>query len=165
MRYLYIGEQPWAGLTPFKSIVSKYHGKYHDETEHSRVFLPLQVEDCDRFEPIHGSSKMYVFVARHLSPIQKGVQAAHAVAEFVFEHKEISCVRDWVNLHKTLVMLDVSNNIKFLEIQQALQAYGVKFTEFKEPDLGNITTAIAVIISTEDEEGLLEYVRKFKTAI
>lgn len=71
----------------------------------------------------------------------KTVQTAHALADFAVEHPEefkawqlgsnyLCCLEsslDWIN-----------------DTIQRLNFYGVKFTVFREPDIGNEITAICV---------------------
>lgn len=81
--------------------------------------------------------KLYVIVRKDLSPSQRAVQSGHAVAEFLL-HGPFS---RWSN--GTLVYLGVKSLHQLENLKEKLKLYNVPFTEFKEPDIGNETTAIA----------------------
>lgn len=83
--------------------------------------------------------KLYVLTRRDLKTKYAGVQAGHAVAQWMLENP--TQAKEWNN--GTLIYLSVS-------CEEALQAWGEKLTElgipwagFKEPDIGDQLTAIA----------------------
>jgi hypothetical protein len=88
------------------------------------------------------AEKLFLVVRSDLSPAQQAVQAAHALQEFNILHPEEA--RSW---HRS------SNHLAFLEVEDepALQALlrracerGVNVAEFREEDLGDSLTAVAV---------------------
>ena len=56
--------------------------------------------------------RMYILVERHLSPFDKGIQSAHAVAEYYNEcrlwnkKEEMKAFDKWANEDKTLILLN-----------------------------------------------------------
>jgi hypothetical protein len=76
-------------------------------------------------------SKVYVFTHAWLSPLQKGIQAAHAVAELVAIGTPDT--KDWVKYDKTLILLDGGNSdtMKVTNFEAAAERVG--YYE-KEPD-------------------------------
>lgn len=80
--------------------------------------------------------KLYVIVRKDLTPSQRAVQAGHAVAEYLLHSP-----RQWKN--ETLIYLGVKGLAQLRNIKRKLGFHGVKFTEWKEPDLNNEVTAIA----------------------
>lgn len=84
--------------------------------------------------------KLYVAVRKDLSHSQRAVQAGHAVAEYLLNSPE------WRN--QTLIYLGVKGLRQLENLKMKLLERGVKFVEFKEPDIGHQTTAIA---SDEDD--------------
>ena len=81
--------------------------------------------------------KLFVIVRKDLSPSQRAVQAGHAVAQFLL-HGPIS---RWSN--GTLVYLGVKGLHQLENLKRKLHEQNIEFTEFREPDIGNETTAIA----------------------
>lgn len=90
--------------------------------------------------------RMYVFVERHLSPIDKGIQAAHAIAEYGMMLGMDEEYNDWCCRDKTIVLLNGGNVNDLRDIQFELSRCNVKFAEFLEPDLDDIPTAVALLV-------------------
>jgi hypothetical protein len=87
--------------------------------------------------------KLYVIVRKDLSPSQRAVQAGHAVAEFLLRGP----FSRWSN--GTLVYLGVKGLNQLENLKYKLKQLDIKFAEFREPDIGNETTAIATDINCE----------------
>lgn len=92
--------------------------------------------------------KLYIFTFNHLSTIQKGIQAAHVVAELMYDATDT--VEEWFFKHKTIVMLEGGNNASMkylrdlaLDVNQELDT--AIFVEDFET-LGGLTTAVAVLV-------------------
>lgn len=79
--------------------------------------------------------KLYVLIDKSLEPVYGCVQGGHAVAQYLIEHP-IS--RNWNNDYLIYLYADLSKWINVLEQKNKV------FSVFKEPDLGNVVTAIAV---------------------
>lgn len=79
--------------------------------------------------------KLYVLVDRSLKPVYGCVQGGHAVAQWMIEHPNS---REWRNDYLIYLRADVN------KWKKRLDCYDVDFTEFREPDLDNKTTALAV---------------------
>jgi len=82
-----------------------------------------------------------------LIPGSQAIQASHAVIQFIFEHPEIA--NDWYNISQYLVFLSVKNQEELLELAEKLRWKEILFSEFREPDLDNEVTAIALEPSNE----------------
>lgn len=55
--------------------------------------------------------KMYVLVNREILDLpQCAVQAAHAVSEFVYKNSNLDTVKNWIEDHKTLIILQSSKS-------------------------------------------------------
>ncbi len=81
---------------------------------------------------------MYIIVRRNLTHPQQAVQASHAAtvaAKRFISDQEID------NLH--IAILGVADEVKLLKCASKLEAQGVRFCLFTEPDMGNEATAIA----------------------
>lgn len=93
--------------------------------------------------------KTYVLVRRDLSYSQRVVQSCHAVVELVHRFKDDSSVSKWADVNKTLVVLSVKDEREMTRTSQKLSDARVRFTEFREPDVNNEITAIAVHPETD----------------
>lgn len=96
------------------------------------------------------NTRMYVLVNRSLSPIQKGIQALHAVVEYGQKYQTPE-YKKWAKNDKTVIILDggTSNSNENGEMEKALlklKELKYKFSEFREPDINNCLTAIAFIV-------------------
>lgn len=79
-------------------------------------------------------NKLYVLIDKSLSPIYGCVQGGHAVAQWLLEHPNGT----WKNDYLIYLSCDVNKWKKKLKLLE------IKYTEFREPDLSNKTTALAV---------------------
>ena len=79
--------------------------------------------------------KLYVLVDKTLRPVYGCVQGGHAVAQWMIEHPNS---KDWHNDYLIYLSADVN------KWRRKLDYYDVDFTEFREPDLDNKVTALAV---------------------
>lgn len=81
--------------------------------------------------------KLFVLVRKDMPLPYQGVQAGHAVAQWMIENKNHS----WLN--STLVYLNV-HDLDHLEMWcKKLKSLGSNYSEFIEPDLNNERTSIA----------------------
>lgn len=87
-------------------------------------------------------NKIFVITRSDLEIGQQAVQASHALTEFIFEHTEIA--KQWKNYSNTLVMLSTDNENKLRSLIENLISKNVMFSVFREPDLQNQITAIAL---------------------
>jgi len=94
--------------------------------------------------------KMYVLVREDMDPINRTVQAGHAVAEYlqthtaVAMHPEEDIETPWRNGY--MIYLGVENEIELSKWEAKLQASEKKFATFVEPDWGEPTkTALACV--------------------
>lgn len=87
--------------------------------------------------------KLFVLIRRDLSVQQQAVQAGHAVAEFLLRGPKSS----WHN--GTLVYLSVPDQERLRRWEDKLCDLEIPYTLFREPDLGNEITALAVTTQRE----------------
>ena len=85
--------------------------------------------------------RLYILVNKKLAPIYGCVQGGHAVAQYMIENPK----QNWNN--DFLIYLYADTDKWFEKLKQQ----GVKFSIFREPDLNNTITAIAV----QDDSGEL----------
>ena len=79
--------------------------------------------------------RLYVLIDNKLDSIYGCVQGGHVVAEWLLNHPN----QDWNNNYLIYVSADVSR------WKERLELLGIDYTEFKEPDLNNQITALAVL--------------------
>lgn len=90
--------------------------------------------------------RMYCFVERHLSPIDKGIQAAHSIVEYANQYGDNVDYAIWAYSDKTIVLLNGGTVNDLCDICKELNDYNINYSLFKEQDLGNIITAVAVLV-------------------
>ena len=77
-----------------------------------------------------------------MSPAYQAVQSGHAAIQFQYEHFDIAS--KWFNESNYLIYLSVENEEKLHNIIYKLQKSNLKYSVFREPDLNNQVTAIAI---------------------
>ena len=93
-----------------------------------------------------GDYRMYSLVLRQLNPIQKGVQSAHSIVEYVNKFYKSSEYIQWANVDKTIIILDGGTYPELKEWRDGLIDLGVPVASFYEEDLGNILTSISFLV-------------------
>jgi hypothetical protein len=98
-----------------------------------------ELENKKKFEE---SLRMYVIVRRDMLALPNcGVQACHAVAEYVNKNQN-DVTKRWVEDDKTLIMLEGTiHDMK--RMKSMFKMCNMDYQEFREPDLQNELTAIA----------------------
>lgn len=89
---------------------------------------------------------MYSLVLRQLSPIQKGVQSAHSIVEYIKKFYTSSEYIQWVNVDRTIIMLDGGTFQEMKACRETLETLGVPYAVFYEEDLGNLITSISFLV-------------------
>lgn len=89
---------------------------------------------------------MYCLVLRQLSPIQKGIQAAHAVTEYGASYHRTSEFLKWRTVDKTMIVLDGGTYREMRENMEFLDGIGMKYEVFHEPDLDGMITCVAMLV-------------------
>ena len=70
------------------------------------------------------------------------LQSAHAGIDFQHQHPEIA--KQWNKESNYLIILSVENEEQLSLYLEKFKFYNIKTTAFREPDIGNVITAIAV---------------------
>ena len=83
---------------------------------------------------MENKKRLYVIIDKELEPVYGCVQGGHAVAQWLLDHPG----QDWNNAY----LIYLKANI--FSMKRRLTRMGEDFSEFKEPDLGNKLTAIAL---------------------
>lgn len=90
--------------------------------------------------------RMCSVAMRHLSGIQKGIQAAHAIVDYSLKYGNSPEYKRWAKRDKTLYVLEANSTEQLEEASEALKDLGVRVEKFQEPDLGDVTTAITFLL-------------------
>ncbi len=77
-----------------------------------------------------------------LVPGQQAVQACHVAIQFGQDHPEV--YSKWFETSNTLAMLATPNEESLGTLLREARAFGLLVSEFREPDIGNALTAIAL---------------------
>jgi len=88
----------------------------------------------------HKEPRMYIIVRGDLSETYRLVQGAHALAQYALEYPEE--FKKWNNQY--LIFLKVFNLISLYDLME-YRFKKAKISVFKEPDLDNQPTAIAIL--------------------
>jgi peptidyl-tRNA hydrolase len=92
------------------------------------------------YNPI--DSKLYIIVRSDLSPGLQAAQACHALRLFTEEHPEED--KKWYTESNNLVLLQVPNETELLALKERAEADGIPASLFREPDVDNEATALAL---------------------
>lgn len=66
----------------------------------------------------------------------------HALRQFIKDHPEID--KEWFEKSNYLGFLSVADEHELIKLIESALAKGIKFSIFREPDIGNQITAIAI---------------------
>jgi len=113
--------------------------------------------------------RFYSFTNMYLSPIQKGIQTAHAVHDmFVKYHDSLrenthdgewALYEQWAHEHKTIVVLDGGNSAELGNLFSQLDTFthGYPYVKFHEDDvsLNGALTCVGIIL----DEKMIELVK------
>ena len=88
------------------------------------------------------ASKLVLVTRADLSAGSQAVQAAHAFREFAERHSALE--REWYRTSNHLALLAVKNEAELAALLRAAIDRDVAVAAFREPDLGNALTAIAL---------------------
>ena len=116
--------------------------------------------------------RLYGFVMYNLSGIQKGIQFGHAALEYASKFKGDATTWEFVDEHKTFIVLDGGTSGTMLDRMEELEDLGIPFAEFREPDLNDSVSAIAFIVNEKDYADedfykinpITQYLRQFRLA-
>jgi len=99
--------------------------------------------------------KLYIFTLDHLSTVQKGIQAAHVVAELMNDDSHPEHDRDvteWATDHKTIIMVKGGNHESMIRLLGQAQNQNLPHAYFVEDarTLGGLLTAVAILVRPND---------------
>lgn len=88
------------------------------------------------------SEKLYIVTRSNLKPGQQASQLVHVAREFQEAWPDIE--RKWYQESNTIVLLSVANETELRNLASKAKDKGIKTALFREPDLKNALTAIAL---------------------
>ncbi len=88
------------------------------------------------------NAKLVTVTRSDMSPGYQAVQSTHAAIDFIFEHQ--SRAGPWHRDSNYLVQLVVENEEALKQLIKKLAKAELAITIFREPDIGNQITAIAI---------------------
>jgi peptidyl-tRNA hydrolase len=83
-----------------------------------------------------------VITRSDISPGRQAAQAAHAAIDFCFEHFDTA--KRWNINSNYLIMLSAKDEEHLYRLIEKAEREEIKYTLFREPDLGDTITAIAM---------------------
>lgn len=86
--------------------------------------------------------KLTLVTRRDISPGYQGVQSCHAIRQFTADHPDVDA--EWFKSSNFLAWLSVENEIELMRLLVAAQDAGIKWSAWREPDVGGAITAIAL---------------------
>ena len=99
--------------------------------------------------------RMYHLVMYNLSGIQKGIQAGHSALEYVREHGNTKKYKDFIENHKTFILLDGGGSMEMGKHLAQLKFLDVRHSHFVEPDLNNSISAITFLVDERIYAGVV----------
>jgi hypothetical protein len=94
------------------------------------------MKDRNLVNKLDKSKKLYIFTDNTLSPIYAAVQGGHAACQYILETYNRN--DSWKN--ETIVYLSAQLD----EVIRLLKSKNIRYTIWREPDMNNAITAIAV---------------------
>lgn len=88
------------------------------------------------------AAKLYIVVRQDLPPVQRMVQACHAVSEFMTLHPSLGAW--WFHRSNHIAILGARDAKHLDEAARSAIRAGLDIAFVNEPDMGNCRTAIAV---------------------
>jgi peptidyl-tRNA hydrolase len=101
---------------------------------------------------------LYVITHNEISLQYQVPQVAHAVLQFANDYPQEQ--KEWFEKSNTIVVLSAKNLVELEDFSKKLDLKGIRHSKFKEPDIGNKLTAIAIV----PNEKIKKICSKFKLA-
>lgn len=86
--------------------------------------------------------KLFLVTRRDIAPGYQAVQSCHAIRQFTAEHPDRD--GEWFKASNYLALLSVANEIELMRLIVAASDAGLRWSAFREPDVGGAITAIAI---------------------
>lgn len=86
--------------------------------------------------------KLYIITRSDLPPGFQIAQSCHAAFQFAHDHRD--AFDNWLDISNYLVILSASNEASLTSLLRRADMHGIRSSKFKEPDLGDSLTAVAL---------------------
>ncbi len=86
--------------------------------------------------------KLYVIVRADLPPGLQIAQSIHAARQFAADHQAVE--QEWFRKSNTVAVLSVPDETALRKLKTKAEMKGVQYSEFREPDLSDSMTAMAL---------------------
>lgn len=86
--------------------------------------------------------KLYLVTRRDIAPGYQAVQSCHAMRQFTAEHPDRDA--EWFVNSNYLALLSVADEVELMRLITSAQDAGLRWSAFREPDVGGAITAIAI---------------------
>jgi len=86
--------------------------------------------------------KLYLVTRRDIPPGYQAVQSCHAMRQFTADHPDRD--GEWFNNSNYLALLSVADEIELMRLLAEAKDLGLRWSAFREPDIGGQITAIAI---------------------
>ena len=99
---------------------------------------------------VSSTEKLRVITRRDLSLGYQATQACHAAIDFQHEYQREAT--EWHTSSNYLAILTVKDEEELIDILVKVSLRGIKYTIFREPDLNNEITAVALEASNDSRK-------------
>lgn len=86
--------------------------------------------------------KLYLVTRRDIAPGYQAVQSCHAMRQFTQDHPDRDA--EWFKNSNYLALLSVADEAELMRLIVAAKDHGLRWSAFREPDVGGQITAIAI---------------------
>lgn len=86
--------------------------------------------------------KLYLVTRRDLTPGYQAVQSCHVMRQFTADHPSRDA--EWFVNSNYLALLSVTDEVELMRLITLAKDHGLRWSAFREPDLGGQITAIAI---------------------
>lgn len=94
--------------------------------------------------------KLYIITRRDLPPGLQSAQVAHAAFEFAYEHRPLA--HSWQKESNFLIILSTQDELELTELGHSAEELNLPVSWFREPDIEDQLTAIAIAPSPDTVE-------------
>jgi peptidyl-tRNA hydrolase len=86
--------------------------------------------------------KLFLVTRSDISPGYQAVQSCHAMRQFTADHPDVDA--EWFSKSNYLALLSVENERELMRLIVHAGDAGLRWSAFREPDVGGVITAIAI---------------------
>jgi hypothetical protein len=95
-----------------------------------------------RNHTVNMGDKLYIITRADMPAGYQAVQSCHAIRQFTADHPDAD--NEWFTKSNYLVLLSVKNELELMRLIINAFDAGLRYSVFREPDVGGAITAIAI---------------------